>query len=155
MAGYEVNDASGEIAGVEDLVEIADQGGTALTRDRDDGVADGDRGEDEREQAEKRSVIRSENADGADSLLHGQRHHAEGRVVHGALILVGPGSVCKGALDGVVELNCGLVRPDESRELGDDLGAALNEVLCDVVEDLGTGVRGRLGHSGRPADRPR
>jgi hypothetical protein len=57
LAGDDVDDAAGQVAGVEDLVEVPHQRrGMLLAGYGDDGVAHGDRGHHERDQAEQGST---------------------------------------------------------------------------------------------------
>ncbi len=84
------------------------------------------------------------------------------RVVHNALELIRPAGVGEDALNRVIDLDAGLVLAYQHRQLGDQLIAALDHVLRNVVENLGAVVRGLLrplagcacGFHGVAADAP-
>ena len=66
MAGDEIHNAAGHVAGVEQLIEIADDERITIRRHGDNGVADGDGRQHQRKQTEQRRFAGRENSDGAD-----------------------------------------------------------------------------------------
>ena len=74
--------------------------------------------------------------------MHRQRNVTERRVVHRALILVGPGRVRKNALDALADFGGCLLLPYDYGQSPGDLFTALGQIFRDVVKYLGA-VMGR------------
>ena len=78
----------------------------------------------------------TDDADGSDGLVHGDRDIAERRIVHGAVELVGPRRVGKNALEAEIEFGGGLLVADDRGQTADDFVAPLGKILRAVVKNL-------------------
>lgn len=124
-AGDDVHGAGRKVAGFENLVEVTGDERINFAGDGDDGVADGNGGHHCGDEAEKRSFGGAEDADGADGFLHGKSDVAEGRIVDGSVVFVGPGGVGEDTLDAGGEFRGGLLVANSTGEPSRDFFAAL------------------------------
>ncbi len=90
IAGDDVDDAVRYVGGFEHLVEVGHRQRRTAGRDQDHGVAHGDRRSEQRHRAEQRPDFRCDDAEHAEWLHHSRRHGTGGRIMHGAVVLVGP-----------------------------------------------------------------
>src|SRR5262249_6985650 len=141
-AGDDVDDAARKIAGFKNLIEVAGNQRIGFRGNGDDGIAGRDQGQHKREESKQRILVRADDTDSSERLVHGHRSVAEWRIVHRAIELVGPARVREKALDAFLDFAGSLFLPYRSAEPGSDFLAALGEILGDVIEDLRAIVSG-------------
>ena len=142
-AGHDVDDASGQVARFEHLVEVGHRKRVLLGRNRDDGVAHRDRRGDEADEPEQRGLVRANDADRPYGLGQRERHVAQRCVVDRAIPFVGHRRIREQPLDAGGHL--GLAR--HARHQGNAVGEftfACRQILGDEVQHLRAVVRRRV-----------
>src|SRR5215472_737301 len=145
IASHDVYGATGEIAGIKELIEIASDQRIFFRGDGDDGIAHGNQWHDKRHEPKKRRIGRTDDSDCSNGLVHRNGDVTERWIVHGAVEFVSPRSVGKDALDSQFELLGGLLCSDDGGEATDDLVSAEFEIFSAVIENLSAIMSCRLG----------
>jgi hypothetical protein len=99
IPGNDVYYTAWEIASIEELIQVARNQWIGFGWNRDNCIAGGDGWQHEREKAEEWRVLRTNNANCPNRLVHRNRNVAERRIVYCAIELVCPSGVGKNALD--------------------------------------------------------
>mmetsp|Transcript_22622 Transcript_22622/g.52697 ORF Transcript_22622/g.52697 Transcript_22622/m.52697 type:complete len:615 (+) Transcript_22622:67-1911(+) len=146
VAGYNVDDAAGQVGGVEHLVQVNGRQGVLLAGHNDHGVAANKCRGNERDKRQERVLVGAHDGHGADGLVDLDGCAVEGSLLHGAAELVAVGAPVEQPPDGAVDLGEGLVRgaPRHGGDAPSELVTAQLQVLGEVVHNLGAVVRGAL-----------
>ena len=137
--------ATGQIAGVENLVEIAGDKRVGFGRNGDHRVSNRERGITSERKPSRGASAGTEDANRSNGLIYGDCDIPERRIVHRAIKLVGPRRVRENALDAKSDFCGSLLFANHCGETLRNFIAPLGKILRAVVKNLGTIVRGSLG----------
>jgi len=143
-AGDDVHDAIRKIAGFENLIEIASNQRIFLRRNGDGRVARCNGRHHQGQKSEQWRIRGAHHPYRSNRFLHCQRDVAKRRIMHSAVVLIGPRGVGKDALDAEANFGFRLLLTDDGGQPGGDFFATLGKILRDVVEDLRAIMCGRF-----------
>ena len=89
VTGDNVQHATGQVGGIEHLVQVRGQQGVTLRGHQHHPVAHGQRRHNRGQQADQARFLRCDNANDTQWLAHGQGYVTHGRSVHLAVVFIG------------------------------------------------------------------
>ena len=145
---YDVERAAGQIRGIEHLIEVGGGQGMRRRGHGDHPVAQRQRGCRQRDQAEQGCFRGTDHADHADRFIEGRGNSMHRRLMHRAVIFVGPGGVGEQPLKADIDLSSGIGISGHRADPRGELGMSGGQVFRDIVEDLSPVMAAGTGPAG-------